>query len=330
MKSFKYKAVSYDGEVKEGSIQAPTEALAISKIQESGFIPLHLRQVDTPGLSNNFKNSFPFLFSRGRNGKIVGFTRSMATLLNAGLPLDYALKLQMQLENDKHRRKIIMDAHEKLREGEDFATILQRSPYYFSNLYVGLVRAGEATGKLNINMEKLAKYLEEAKRTRDTVVSALIYPILLVIVTLISLVVLMVYVIPKFEKMFADMGGVIPDSTRFIFNMSELLREQGAMIAVVMLVILTVTKLTMLNHRVRRARDNWILRLPLFGLLSAKFEVSRFSHALGLMTSNGIPLLNALERAQSVLGNSALKDDVSLVKTSLEQGGKMSHVLRQR
>ena len=330
MKSFQYRAVSYDGELKEGAISAPTESAAISKIQESGFIPLSLKMIDDSVANSNSKNKFSFSLSLGKKDKVIGFTRSMATLLNAGLPLDYALKMQAQLEDNRQLKNIILDAHEKLREGEDFATILQRSPQYFSNLYVGLVRAGEITGKLNVNMDKLANYLEEAKRTRDALVSALIYPVLLAIVTVVSVIILMVSVIPKFKKMFADMGGAIPDSTRFIFEVSDLMRDQGAMIASVVLVMFAVTKLTLLNHRVKRARDSWILRLPLLGLLSAKFDVSRFSHALGLMTANGIPLLNALERAQTVLVNSTLKDDVALVRTSLAQGGKMSEVLGER
>lgn len=329
MQSFLFKAVNYDGEMKEGAVQAVTEAAAVAQIQESGFIPLQIKTAETQAAGNKTKNKLALSLPSAKKDKTIGFTRSLATLLNSGLPLENALKMQAELEEDKQLKIIIQHAHDRLREGEDLAAILKQFPDYFGNLYIGLVKAGEVTGKLNVNMDKLATYLEEAKRTRDTVISALIYPVLLVFVTIISVMVLMIYVIPKFEKMFADMGGALPDSTQFVFGVSEMLREHGILLLAILSGLLLFAKVLMLSPRFKRLCDNWILGLPLIGSLLAKFEVSRFSHALGLMTANGIPLLGALDRAQIVIANRALSAEIDLVKTSLEQGGSMSEVLEK-
>ena len=326
MQSFSFKAVNYDGEVREGAVQAATEAAAVLQIQESGFIPLSVTIAESQQASKKRKSLAAFTLVRGKKDKVIGFTRSLATLLNAGLPLETALKMHVQLEQDKPLQNMIQDAHDKLREGEDLATILSRYPQYFGNLYVGLVKAGEVTGKLDVNLDKLATYLEEAKRTRDALISALIYPVLLLLVTAISVLVLMVYVIPRFEKMFADMGGAIPDSTQFVFAVSELVREQGALFITLLFALFLLARIVLSNTRIKRIWDAWILGFPLVGQLLARFEVARFSHALGSMAANGIPLLNALSKAQAVISNSALFGDVEKVKTNLEQGGSMSEV----
>ena len=194
-------------------------------------------------------------------------------------------------------------------------------------MYVSLVRAGEALGNLDIIMTNLAEYLESTKQMRDSLVSALIYPVLLVFVTMLSIVGLLVYVIPRFAQMFADMGGALPATTQMVIAASDLLNQQGGLLASAMVMSALALKFAYRNETFRSRVDNVLIRMPAIGSLIGKIEVARFAHTLSTLLHNGIPLLKALTIVKDTMGNRVLANGIEKVTGHLKEGQSLADPL---
>ena len=237
MPLFEYKAVAPSGETVQGTMEAATVDMVVLKLQEAGNIPLQAREAGTGmfGLSR-------FRFgSRGMNSREVGqFTQQLSTLLGAGLPLDRSLQVLTELSENDRVRRTVSEIRDHVREGGSISDALEKQHGAFSRLFINMVRAGEVGGTLDITLTRLTEYLERSRELKDSVVSALIYPVLLLLLAAGSLILLLVYVIPQFTPIFEELGGDLPFITKVVLGVGSVL--QNFWWALILLTIVAVSQ----------------------------------------------------------------------------------------
>jgi general secretion pathway protein F len=326
MPLFEYKAVSPSGETVRGTMEAGSEALVIAKLQESGNIPLSANAAGKGGFSLDALS----LKRRGMNTREVGqFTQQLATLLGAGLPLDRSLHVLLDLAENDRIKQTVTAVRDRVREGGSLSDALDAQHGSFSRFFINMVRAGEIGGSLDITLERLADYLERSKDLKDSVVSAMIYPIMLMVLAGGSLVLLLVYVIPQFTPIFEELGGDLPLITKIVLAAGGVLQNfWWGLIALAVLAVVLFRR--MLADPEKRLRwDTRVLATRWVGDLVAKMEIARLARTLGTLLSNGVPLLSALSIARKVMTNNLLRQCVETTAEEVKTGGGLAHNLAE-
>ena len=323
MAMFEYKAVTPAGETLSGEMEAPSQELVIARLQELGNIPISAREVGS-GLRIES-------LLRGRRGlkqrEIGDLTQQLATLLGAGLPLDRSLGILAELAENERVRDLIERVRNHVREGGALSEALEQRHGVFSRFYINMVRAGEIGGSLDQTLSRMAEYLERAKELKDGVVSALIYPILLVFLAIASLILLMVYVIPQFTPMFEDFGGDLPMLTRIVIAVGDVLQNfWWGLIATVVVLVLWFRG-QMRKPASRRLWDGRFLATRWLGDVIAKIETARLTRTTGTLLINGVPLLSALSIAKNVMTNTVLAEDVADAAKQVKTGSPLARAL---
>ena len=325
MTLFTYKAVDAEGTVQEGTKEAKDESAVISFLQSEGFIPLNVSQA-------GLKSAYLFSFKKDKKGltqQDVGlFTKELATLLQAGLPLDRSLMVLMDLiEEDSKIHHLIKNVLQQVKGGVNLADALQSESSAFSKFYINMLRAGEAGGSVDVVLGQLSEYIEKSKELKDTVSTALIYPIILVVMAVGSVFLLLTFVVPQFTEMFESAGKELPISTQIVVGTAEWLQSYWW----VLLILGTGTYFTMryeLSIGPRKARwDGVILTIPLFGEIIRNMSTTNFTRTLGTLLSNGVPILTALGIVKGTLNNLVLVQAISEAEENLKQGKDMSSAL---
>jgi general secretion pathway protein F len=326
MARFAFKAVNRDGETVEGVREAPTLEVVIAALQGDGLIPIRVVP-DGLGLLSWLSRRSGDAKQPGRKD-VTMFSRELATLLSAGLPLDKALSMLVNLAGaEKPLGLLAGRVLEKVKGGAQFSQALEAQEGVFSRFYLNLVRAGELGGALDVTLERLSEYLERSKDLRDTVVTALIYPLLLLIVSLAALMVLLTFVVPQFEEMFSSAGKELPFATRIVIAVAEGVRDYG-WLGVLLVIGGVVWARWWLSDSERRLRfDRKALHWPVLGGLWQMTETANLSRTLATLLTNGVPLLHALSVARETLGNRAMIEAVSDAVQHIRQGGVMSGAL---
>jgi general secretion pathway protein F len=315
MALYSYKAVKLDGEVQEGVLEAASLDELNRKLQSAGLIPMRTRVAG--GLST-------YLERRKKKGfglkDVALVTRELATLLEAGLTLDRSLQILIDLADDEGKARLLGTLQEAVRGGAVFSDALERHPEVFSKLYVNMVRAGEVSGALDAVLSRLADYLEQSQALRETVKSALVYPSILVAVAALSLVVLLMFVVPQFKQLFADLGAALPLPTQIVIGIGDLFREYWWLLVAFAALLAALVARVMQNPRLRYRWDVRVLRAPLFGDLLWKLETARFSHTLATLLKSGLPLLSALTLSKEVVGNRRIAELLGETAEELKHG----------
>lgn len=323
MALFEYKAVTPAGETLTGEMEAPSQDLVIARLQEMGNIPLSAREVGSGFRLENLLRG-----RRNLNQREIGdLTQQLSTLLGAGLPLDRSLGILAELAENDRVKETVEKIRNHVREGGSLSDALEQRHGVFSRFYVNMVRAGEIGGSLDQTLARMAEYLERAKELKDGVVSALIYPILLVFLAIASLILLMVYVIPQFTPMFEDFGGDLPTLTRVVVGVGDVLQNfWWGLIAAVLLVVVWFRS-QMRAPASRRAWDSRFLALRWVGDVIAKIETARLTRTTGTLLVNGVPLLSALSIAKNVMSNTVLAEDVAEAAKQVKTGSPLARAL---
>jgi general secretion pathway protein F len=324
MPMFEYKAVAPSGETVQGKMEAATVDFVVLKLQEAGNIPLHAKEASPGG----FSLSALRMGRRGMNAREVGqFTQQISTLLGAGLPLDRSLQVLMDLSENERVSRTVSEVRDHVREGGSLSDALEKQHGAFSRLFINMVRAGEIGGTLDVTLNRLSDYLERSRELKDSVVSALIYPAILLLLAAGSLILLLVYVIPQFTPIFEELGGELPTITKFVLGIAAILQKFWW--ALILLGFLAVTQFRrmMAVEEKRFAWDGRVLRFKWVGDLVAKLETARLTRTLGTLLSNGVPLLSALSIARNVISNTVLRKDISDAAREVKTGGGLARNL---
>ena len=315
MPKYDYKAVKLDGEALEGEQEAADEAALVSALQAHGLLLLEARPAG--GLRARLGRTR----RRRLNQKEIGIlTRQLATLIEAGMTLDRSLQVLIDLTATEHLVRVLSDLQDRVRGGATFSSALEAQEGQFPRLYINMVKAGEAGGALDQVLDRLADYLERTAELRQTVVSALIYPSILLFVAGMSVILLLVFVVPQFTVLFEDMGAALPLPTRIVVATGDLFRNYWWAMLCVMALIAVALERWLQDEAVRSRLDARVLRLPLFGDLIWKMETARLAHTLSTLLKNGLPLLSALTLAKEVVSNRQVSGRLDEAGEELKHG----------
>lgn len=327
MTLFYYKAVTPSGEVLEGQFDLGSRDDVIGKLQDGGNIPLEVREAD----SGDSGSLFAALFKRAtlRQAQIVQFTQQLATLLGAGQPLDRGLQILLDLPESDKAKRMLERIRDEVRGGTPLSDALEAEQGTFSRLYVNMVRAGEAGGSLDDTLARLADYLERSAALKSSVINAMIYPAFLVGMVLVSLMVLLIYVVPQFAPMFADMDIEMPLITKVVLAVGSALQSFWWLILAVIVFGAGYLRRQMADPPARLKIDERLLRMKVVGDIVRKVETARIARTLGTLLKNGVPLLSGLGVARNVMTNTALAESVEAAAEEVKTGGGLGHALAQ-
>jgi general secretion pathway protein F len=316
---FNYKAVGADAEAREGSMEARSPQAVVERLQAMGFIPIRVQPAQPEATAK--RSAFHWLRPNRITASEIGvFTREIAILLQAGLPLDRALEILVALSESDNVRRLLVQVRDDVRGGAALSAALEARKGVFSRFYLSMVRAGEAGGALGPVLMRITEFMERAKALKDTVTSALIYPAILVVVAFASVMMLLVFVVPQFSQMFEQSGKTLPLATQIVISVGEFVRHGWWALLLGALALYALLR-KQLNEPASRYRwDGWFLRLPLVGDLVAKVEVARLSRSLGTLLGNGVSLLNALFIVKETVGNSVMAQALDGVAAKLKEG----------
>jgi general secretion pathway protein F len=324
MPLFEYKAVAPNGETVQGTMEAASQDMVVLKLQEAGNIPLMAR----PSGSGGFSLFSLKLGRRGMNSREVGeFTQQLSTLLGAGLPLDRSLQVLLDLTENERVKRTVLEIRDRVREGGSLSDALEEQHGAFNRLFVNMVRAGEVGGTLDVTLARLTDYLERSRDLKDSVISALIYPVLLLVLAAGSLILLLVYVIPQFTPIFEELGGDLPFITKLVLGVGSILQNFWWAIALLTALAVAQFRRMLADAEKRFAWDSRVLSMKWVGDLVGKMETARLTRTLGTLLTNGVPLLSALSIARNVITNTVLRKEVSDAVREVKTGGGLARNL---
>jgi general secretion pathway protein F len=307
---FSYRATTPDGTIVEGVIEATDERTAADRLKNTGVIPL---RIFTP--KEDIKKK---LFSRSAKGDVLTFTTELSSLLTAGLPLDRALNILSEVSENKEMKGVILSILKSIREGSSFSDALRKHPRVFPKLYANMIRAGEAGGVLDVVLDKLNEFLESSKELKDHIFSAMIYPAILIVTGGMSITVLLVYVLPKFSAIFAEMGTALPLPTQIVIAFSNALSSYWWVILSAVLFGVISFKNYVKTDAGRYKWDEFKLRL--MGDVIRKIETARFTRTLGTLLKSGVPLLQALNNSKDIISNRVIASSIDAVSKGAKEG----------
>lgn len=323
MPQFHYQATTPQGKIIEGVMEAGEERTVVTRLHEQGYLPLHI------GLPGQARSKTPFtqlslpelsLRGRVRQRDLLVMTQELATLLSSGLPLDRALSVLNGLTTKEELKKAVGQILRAVQQGKSLAEALGDFPKIFPPLYVNMVKAGELGGFLETALQRLAEYMERAQQVQDEIKSALTYPVLLTFTGGASIVILLTYVLPKFTVIFGDLGQALPTSTRVLMGISEGLRLYWWLLLLLAAGAWLGMRQYIATPQGRFVWDRWRLRVWVLGQLLTKREVGRFARTLGTLLKSGVPLLQALEVVQDVVGNAVMSRALKEVRVGVREG----------
>ena len=324
MAQFRYKATTNSGELSEGELEARDESAALARLQALGLIPIRIVAEATASGASSVG-----MFSRKRitQDQVGALTSELATLLRSGLPLDRALEILIDLSPNPRLQVLLARVRDEVRGGAALSKALEAHPAVFSRFYVGMIRAGEAGGALGTVLARIAEFMERSKELKETVASALIYPTILVLASVTSVLLLLIFVVPQFSQMFEQSGKTLPLATEMVIQAGNLLRRYWWALPLGPFLIWRYFGWQMARPARKAVWDARFLRLPLAGDLLTKIEVARFTRTLGTLLNNGIPLLPALGVVKDTVGNSVIAFGLEAARDQLQAGQGLSKPL---
>ncbi len=312
MKTFSYQAITSTNTVIEGQKEATSQAQLIEELKRQGYVVLKVKKASKKrkGLSKRAPKLALYLF-----------TRELATLLEGGVPIDKSLKLMMNTQKDKAVKALLEHVLNSLKAGQSLAQALSDYPRIFSPVHIGMIQAGEEGGVLPDVLQKLTEYEERIDKVKGAVISAMIYPLILLFTGLLSIAIIVIYVVPTFTDVFESMDMPTPLPLYILGGMSDTFSVYGqiALIGLLLLVLFYLKVLARLKS-VRDKMDRIKLRLPYLGRVFREIETSRFTRTLGTLLENGVPMIRALDLVESTVTNSYLANCVKTAKTEVKQG----------
>ncbi len=333
MSKFKYNAIDSNGKQKSGTVEADSVESANAKLTSMGLMPTQVAHAGSAEVSKKSKDSgkkakAPAKMNPAKIGKAIKpaalaiFTRQLATLLEAGLPLLRSLEVMNRQEKNKKFQAVIQQVAENVKSGNTFSDGLAQFPKVFDRLYVNMIRAGEAGGVLDVVLSRLATFMEKAERTKGKVKSAMIYPIVVVGVAVSIVALLMVVVVPKFQSIFDDMldGAALPGPTQFVINTSNAIRD-NIFLTIGLVVVAIFGFRFLLKTSFGKRAFNWVsINTPKVGDLVRKVNIARITRTFGTLLSSGVPILQAITITRDISSNGYYADALERVHDQVRDG----------
>ncbi|HTQ57644.1 MAG TPA: type II secretion system F family protein [Bryobacteraceae bacterium] len=315
MATFFYRAVASDGKLRTGRLHGDTDRIVARELRKQGLTPVYVGVA--PQKSVELK--LP-AFLRGNRQDVLFFTQELSTLLNAGVPLDRALSITAELTERASFRAIVLDVLRVLKGGKSLADSLATHGEYFSDLYINMVRAGEASGSLAVIFERLSEFERSRNDLRNYIISSMIYPALLCLVGLVSIIILLTFVVPRFASLFEDSHMEMPLPTQIMLQVSNTVKTWWWVVALVLAAIGAALRLYISTLKGRLRWDAWRLKLPLLGDTLRKAETARFARAMGTLVANTVPLVQSIAISGGILNNRFIARGLEAVSQGVKRG----------
>jgi len=329
MAVYEYKALNASGESVSGVIDADTPKEARQKLRMLNLYTTSVAEAEE-GVKLTSEVKVRKVLKRVKKKDIAATTRQLATLLRSGMPLVQSLSATIEQLEGHRLQKTMMEIREKVNSGASFADALSDHPKLFSNLYVGMVRAGESAGALETILQRLAEYLEKTEKQRNRVRSIMVYPVVMLFVGGAVLTFLMAYVVPTLTKLFLEMGRDLPLPTKMLIAVSDFVKSYKVLIILAGIVAGVVALRKYIRNENGRMRyDSVRLRLPVLGPLIRKSCMVRFARTLGTLVAGGVPLLQAMEIVSDVVGNAVIGKVLGEAKENIARGQTISDPLKR-
>jgi len=337
MPNFEYIALDSRGQETTGTLSAPNEAEAYQMLRRDGLYPTKVGEQGKGGVGAAAKRKATKSAKGGKKkggkstGKATGrikakvlmlFTRQLATLVDAGLPLLKGLSVLSEQEPNKIMRSAIQTMADSVQTGSTFSESLGQHPKIFDKLYVNMVKAGELGGVLEVVLNRLAEYQEKAQKLKNKVVAAMVYPIIVMIIAVAIMIFLLAFIVPQFQKIFDEMlrGKPLPAITQFVINASDFVGHQFHFLIIGFGVLFATWKLIQMTPAGRRWIDGVALKIPILGSVQQKTSIARFSRTLGTLVSSGVPILQALNITRDTAGNITVAEAIDKVHEAVREG----------
>jgi type IV pilus assembly protein PilC len=323
MPIYKWEGKTIKGLVKKGEMEAPNEAAIRIHLRQQNIIPT---KIVTKGKEIKFSFS---IRKKVRERSIAIFTRQLATMIDAGLPLVQSLEVLSSQQESRVFKNIIREIREDVEGGSTFAGALKKHPVTFSELYTNLVVAGEEGGILDNILTRLANYIEKSEALKKKVKSALIYPAVIIGVAIIVVLILMIFVIPVFETLFRQAGQTLPLPTLIVVTASKLIKKFVIILIPAFILLIYLMRKYYQTANGRAVIDRFLLKVPVFGPLLKKIAVARFSRTLGTLVSSGVPILDGLNIVSRTAGNRTIETAILNARASIREGETIADPLNR-
>lgn len=334
MANYQYAALDHKGAQQIGTVQANSEAEAIAQIKEKGLFLTEIVEQGKAKLQATPKKKTNKSAAKGK-GKVGGkvktktlmiFTRQLATLIDAGLPLLQSLTVLGKQEPNPTLKATVNSIGDSVQGGSTFSEALAQHPRMFNKLFVNMVRAGELGGVLEIVLNRLAEYQEKAQKLKSKIISAMVYPTIVLFIAVGILIFLMLVIVPKFKAMFSDMGTDLPGISKLVFGisdwffMSPLFLPNFVWLFAAIAIVIGVFKSLSKSPNGRRKIDTLLLNVPLIGPIQRKSAVTRFARTLGTLVTSGVPILQAINITKETAGNAVVADSIERIYNAVKEG----------
>ena len=322
MPVFLWEGQTRKGEKKKGEIEAANEAALRGILRRQGLTSITVKQKP-----KNLSEYLPFLKQKVKEKEVVIFARIFATMINAGLPLIQCLDLLAQQEQNKTFAQIITAIKEDIEGGSTLSDALKKYPKVFDDLFVNLVAAGESGGILDVILQRLSNYMEKAMKLKSKVKGAMTYPASVLVISIAVVSLLLVKVIPTFQKMFEGFGGELPGPTQFLITLSTYAQKYFLVAIIALAVAVYAFRRYYKTEKGTLLIDDLILRAPVFGPLLKKVAVARFTRTMSTMMTSGVPILEGLAIVSKTAGNKVVENALIRVRKSISEGKTIAEPL---
>lgn len=335
MPDFVWRAATAAGKIEEGRMAAASSAAAMRQLREQGLTPLRVDDAATAGALSVAApkaagGTLPAQPKAARQAKgpvnaadVLALTTELAIMLRAGLALDNALRVLIDMSHKPSVAALVQSVLDAVKGGTPLSRALAAHGALFSDFYINMVRSGEISGQMSAVLDRLVEHMERQRALRDSVISATIYPAILLGVAVLSLVAMLGFVVPQFEKLFMDMGDALPMPTRFVMGLGQAFQHYGLVLGALSVAGVVLLRRWLKTPAGRQWWQSRLLRLPLVGRLALKYQLTLFSRSLGTLLGNGVPMLTALHIATDTVGNGVLQQALTKVAPIVKEGGKV-------
>jgi type IV pilus assembly protein PilC len=319
--TFQYKVRDRSGAVTTGSLVADSEALVLARLREQGFTPLDVKRKKT-GIGQ-----IEFGGKKVKLKQVAIFSRQFATMVNSGLPILRAIAILADQSDNKELARVLNEARLDVEQGSSLSGALSKHDHVFNNLYISMVRSGETGGSLDTTLIALADMIEREVRLRGKIKSAMTYPVAVVALVVLIMSAMLLFVVPQFESIYAQLGGALPLPTRVLLGISKGVRTYWYMVMLLAGASVFAFRRIKKTPQGRETIDGLKLKVPIFGSLFHKTAVARFSSTLGMLLRSGVPILQSLEIVGDTVNNRVISKAIDDVKTSVREGETIARPL---
>ncbi|MBE0657190.1 MAG: type II secretion system F family protein [Bryobacteraceae bacterium] len=317
--TYQFKAVGQDGRVRTGSLHGESEKKVIAELRKQGLTPVYV------GLQPQGKSELKLpKFNFGKRKDVLFFTQELSTLLNSGVPLDRALSITTELTTRAEFKAVVSDVLRTIKGGKSLADALGTKPEYFPEFYVNMVRAGEASGSLGAIFERLSEYEKTHDELKGYIISSMVYPALLSLVGVATIVLMLYFVVPRFAAVFADSRMKIPTPTLILLEVSNIVRTYGAYALGALVLAMAGFRQYIVTPAGKLWWHTFTLRIPVLGDALRKAQTSQFARAMGTLVANGVPLVQSLGISRAIMSNQKMSGTLEMVAQGVKRGEGLS------